>query len=906
MTRPSFRRRIRGQRTRCLRSQTYSRQCEALEDRRLLALTVSNPIPIVASDHAGALSVKFADLDGDNDVDILSASGLDGRIGWYENTDGQGTFGEQRLVDERAGSIEMVEVGDFNGDGLQDIAAIDADLNEAIWFANLGGGQFAASQQISPFVFDGGSIHAADIDGDDDLDLVTTSSNYYDSDVAWYENLDGQGNFGAQSVVTSEISIPLDAVTADIDGDGRLDIVSASYFDSTLQWFRNTDGLGSFGPGNVIDMPAAASEVAVGDIDGDGDIDVVVGTSEYPDPGSIHWYANDGTGAFSGANTIDGGGRDGVTSVQLIDVDGDGDLDVAASSLYDGLAGWYENTDSLGGFGPLKAFTTGTGDISSIDLADVNGDGAIDVGFSSFVDDVIGWIPNQDNTFTTPEILTRFGVVGVDSVVAADFDNDGDLDIASASVLDNSITWLENLDGQGSFSDKKVVDSEFTGAIYLEAHDLNGDDLPDLLASAASLNSVAWWANLGDGTFSGRRTITTNAPLTEATTAFDIDGDGDLDVVAAGTDYYNRSVAWFENDGNGEFGLANNIAIQLNSPREMEGVDMDNDGDNDLVVQSLFDNSVVWYENTDSKGTFGTENIISVSARIPTAVEVGDLDGDGDIDVAVAAFYANQIAWFENDGTSLSFTAEFFDVPAGPESLELADIDGDGDLDMFATSLVADQLSWFENLGGGQFAAAVILDASLPGASSVTVGDIDGDLDLDVIAAAYDNSRVNWYANETPMQGDFDESGAVDAADIDALCAAIQDGSDPVLFDLNGDGSVDMIDHHQMIDSILNTTLGDANLDGVFNSSDLVQVFTFGEYEDTLEGNSGWASGDWNCDGDFNTSDLVAAFTSGGYADANAARPSSSVTMGDIAASLAAEDLEDANERATRTRHESA
>ncbi len=68
-----------------------------------------------------------------------------------------------------------------------------------------------------------------------------------------------------------------------------------------------------------------------------------------------------------------------------------------------------------------------------------------------------------------------------------------------------------------------------------------------------------------------------------------------------------------------------------------------------------------------------------------------------------------------------------------------------------------------------------------------------------------------------------------------------------------------------LVHEILSTTVGDANLDRVFDSSDLVQVFVAGEYEDNVIGNSGWADGDWDCDGDFTTSDLVAAFQDGGY-----------------------------------------
>ncbi|MCA9215383.1 MAG: hypothetical protein KDB27_20100 [Planctomycetales bacterium] len=67
------------------------------------------------------------------------------------------------------------------------------------------------------------------------------------------------------------------------------------------------------------------------------------------------------------------------------------------------------------------------------------------------------------------------------------------------------------------------------------------------------------------------------------------------------------------------------------------------------------------------------------------------------------------------------------------------------------------------------------------------------------------------------------------------------------------------------VHDVLNTWVGDANLDGEFNSGDLVAVFTTGEYEDRIEGNSNWRSGDWNGDGDFGSGDFVAAFADGGY-----------------------------------------
>lgn len=112
---------------------------------------------------------------------------------------------------------------------------------------------------------------------------------------------------------------------------------------------------------------------------------------------------------------------------------------------------------------------------------------------------------------------------------------------------------------------------------------------------------------------------------------------------------------------------------------------------------------------------------------------------------------------------------------------------------------------------------------------------------------------------------DFNDDGQVDAIDIDLLCAAIQAEETDLRFDLDGDGTVSIQDHDQLITERLQTTYGDSNLDGRFDSSDLVAVFIAGEYEDGVVGNSGWADGDWNCDGEFDTSDLVYAFQRGGY-----------------------------------------
>ena len=118
---------------------------------------------------------------------------------------------------------------------------------------------------------------------------------------------------------------------------------------------------------------------------------------------------------------------------------------------------------------------------------------------------------------------------------------------------------------------------------------------------------------------------------------------------------------------------------------------------------------------------------------------------------------------------------------------------------------------------------------------------------------------------KVPNYLDFDSDGDFDAADIDALTTAIRDGVTSARFDLNNDGIVNTADRTGWVVDVKQTWFGDANLDGEFNSGDFVQVFSAGEYEDAVDGNSTWATGDWNGDGDFNSGDFVVAFGDGGF-----------------------------------------
>ena len=113
------------------------------------------------------------------------------------------------------------------------------------------------------------------------------------------------------------------------------------------------------------------------------------------------------------------------------------------------------------------------------------------------------------------------------------------------------------------------------------------------------------------------------------------------------------------------------------------------------------------------------------------------------------------------------------------------------------------------------------------------------------------------------LHGDVNGDGQIDEGDIQALCVDLRLGE--AQSDLNGDGNVDRKDLTFLIDDILGTSAGDADLDGTFSSDDLVRVLQAGEYEDQAFDNSTWSEGDWNCDDEFDSSDLVLAFQTGRF-----------------------------------------
>ena len=306
------------------------------------------PIQFIAS--AETRNLSLADLDGDNDLDILAPYVFLNKFVWFENIDGLGTFGPSQIIDNDADSAFRAIGADVDGDGDLDVVGAVSMQNSAVWYENQDGlGNFSSSKLISSSLLGCRSVFPTDIDGDGDLDVVANSGDTVT--ISWFENLDGQGNFGPQKIVAGQALYVAEISTADIDGDGDKDIIGTTNATGIVAWHENLDGLGTFGAQQLITNQAiSCSTIFCTDLENDGDIDVLFGStpSSNEETSEVAWCENlDGLGNF-GPKQVLGNTLKFTRDVYAADIDGDTDMDVFATSQNNNKVVWFENLTILG------------------------------------------------------------------------------------------------------------------------------------------------------------------------------------------------------------------------------------------------------------------------------------------------------------------------------------------------------------------------------------------------------------------------------------------------------------------------------------------------------------------------------------------------------------------------------
>jgi hypothetical protein len=790
------------------------------ENRLAEATGNFSPKQVITRAIHAARSVHAADLDGDGDPDVLSASDRDDKIAWYQNHLNEAAgFGAQQVITRAADSAQSVFAADLDGDGDPDVLSASANDGKIAWYENPGtnpsdpdvdGDGLLDGEEVNLYATDpndpdsdedglsdgdevnvhGTDPHVPDSDGDGLLDAFEARYGFdplLSGEELQDPDFDGLTNLAEQTTGTN----PRDA---DTDGDGLSDGDEVSLH-GTDPSDPDSDGDGLF-DGDELNLHATDPT------DSDTDHDDLLDGAE------VNAYATDPLDSDIDGDGIPDGPEVNAYGTDPLDPDSDGD------GLVDGDEAARVRTEP---FGPQQVIGPAefSGDVVAVDL---DGDGDRDVISASESYDKIVWYENRLDEagadFSAQQVIA-LAVDGVTSIFATDLDGDGDADVVSAAYRDDEIAWYENRlnEATADFGPQQVVTTATNHAWSVFAADLDGDGDPDILSASRGDDKIAWYENRLDeasGDFSHQRVITTAAESPTSVFACDLDGDGDMDVLS--TSYFYAAVSWYENrldESTMDFGPQQVIAT-LNSAQSVFTADLDKDGDPDVLsVSSAYSDGIYWNQNRLNEPSADFSALQAIGSFPVESAGVADMDGDGDLDVLSAT--SGSLLWYENllSGATVGF-APYRYVAQQLEyarAVSGADLNGDGNPDLLAGG---GEITWYANPGTGPLDPDTDRDGLSDGdeVHVYSTNPLDTESDGDAVD---DGDEVLIHGTD-PADRDTDDDGLLDGEEITVR------ETDPLDPDTDGDGLRDGFEVVSGFDPLLpGEEAQDPDLDGLVN-----------------------------------------------------------------------------------------
>jgi len=789
----------------------------------------------------GPYSVAVGDLDGDGKPDVVIANNGANQVSVYRNTSTPGNISFDPRIDLTVGTNPYsVAIADLDGDGKADLAITTQGSSSALSVMKNTSmaGVISFDQPINYATLAGSFVvSVGDLDGDGKPDLAAASSSSNSVTVIRNTSTPGNLSFGSQQNFATG-NYPVCVSIADLDGDGRPDMVTSNRFTNNVSALKNisTAGAISFDIHVDYDVDTDPFYVALGDLDGDGRPDIAAANSASTAVSVLRNIINANLAAvvnsfaptsgisgtivkikgsnFTGATGVTFGGApassftvDSSTGITaIVGAGASGDLAITTGYGTSTLAGFSFNGPIITSFTPTVG-VTGT----IITIAGSN--------FTQVIDVKFGGTPAA--SFTTSSATSIIATVGTGSSGNVTITTDsgvatlqgfsyGAPTITSFTPTSGPAGSLITISGM-NFNPSPSGNIVFFGAVKAVISTATPTQLDVIVPPGATYQPISVTTNnltsfstlpfivtfpssnhaISASSFSMAGNYGTGA-YPSAISIGDLDGDGKSDLVVANS--IGNSISILQNIS--KVGAVSfNTKIDLGTgpdPKRVAIGDLDGDGKPEIVVVNFNAgnaSSISIFRNTSTNG------IISFAPKADYStgngsigICIADMNGDGKPDLIVTSGNSGIFSIFQNITSSagaISFAAkqDYF-LLSHPDNITTADLDNDGKPDLITSNFSGNSISIFRNMStGGSLSLGPEVDYAVGvNPTFVSTGDLDGDGKLDLAVANYTSGTISFFKN-------YSITGSVSLG-------ARQDyplGTSTISFgDLNGDGKIDI------------------------------------------------------------------------------------------------------------------